>query len=62
MHAAIALYACLLLVSAVWGKPYQTPLIGTPGGKRTLVVLDDMVGAANWTTCKSCCNIMLMLP
>ena len=23
--------------------PYQVPLQGTPGGKRTLVLLDDMV-------------------
>jgi hypothetical protein len=33
---------CLFFVLG-WGKPYQTPLIGNIGGKRTLVVLDDMV-------------------
>ena len=38
---------CLLLLFALgWGKPYQTPLVGKVGGKRTLVVLDDMVRGA----------------
>jgi hypothetical protein len=38
---------CLLLLFALgWGKPYQTPLVGRVGGKRTLVLLDDMVRRA----------------
>jgi hypothetical protein len=33
----------LAVVAMIAAMPYQVPLQGIPGGKRTLVLVDDMV-------------------
>jgi hypothetical protein len=45
MAARVLLVVAMFLATVLQCRtmPYQVPLQGTPGGKRTLVLLDDMV-------------------
>ncbi|RYH30060.1 hypothetical protein EON65_06460 [archaeon] len=36
-----------LLLAQCLATPYHAPLQGSAGGKRTLVLMDDLVGASN---------------
>jgi hypothetical protein len=40
---------CIIALVCVSGKPYQVPMMGNAAGKRTLILVDDMVSSFPYT-------------